>query len=47
MIAVLKKETTDRQLSDLIDWLESMDLKVHLSKGEFTTIVGLVGDRCV
>lgn len=44
MIAVLKKETTDRQLSDLIDWLESMDLKVHLSKGEFTTIVGLVGD---
>ncbi len=44
MIAVLKKETTDKQLGDLIEWLESMDLKVHLSKGEFTTIVGLVGD---
>ena len=27
MIAVLKKETTDKQLHDLIDWLESMDLK--------------------
>jgi len=44
MIAVLRKETTERQLNDLIDWLESMDLKVHLSRGEFTTIVGLVGD---
>ncbi|MBQ8563982.1 MAG: 3-deoxy-7-phosphoheptulonate synthase [Firmicutes bacterium] len=44
MIAVLRKETTEKQLHDLIDWLESMDLKVHLSRGEFTTIVGLVGD---
>lgn len=44
MIAVLKKETTEKQLKDLIDWLESMDLKVHLSKGDYTTIVGLVGD---
>ena len=44
MIAVLRQETTEKQLHDLIDWLESMDLKVHLSKGEYTTIVGLVGD---
>lgn len=44
MIAVLKKETTEKQLHDLIDWLESMNLKVHLSKGDYTTIVGLVGD---
>lgn len=44
MIAVLRKETTEKQLNDLIDWLESMNLKVHLSKGDYTTIVGLVGD---
>lgn len=44
MIAVLKKETTDKQIKDLTEWLESMDLKVHLSRGEYTTIVGLVGD---
>ncbi|MCI8609072.1 MAG: 3-deoxy-7-phosphoheptulonate synthase [Firmicutes bacterium] len=44
MIAVLKRETTEKQLKDLIDWLESMNLKVHLSKGDYTTIVGLVGD---
>ncbi len=44
MIAVLKQETTEKQLNDLIEWLESMDLKVHLSKGDYTTIVGLVGD---
>ena len=44
MIAVLKKGTTEKQIKDLTEWLESMDLKVHLSKGEFTTIIGLVGD---
>ena len=44
MIAVLRQETTEKQLNDLIEWLESMELKVHLSKGDYTTIVGLVGD---
>ena len=44
MIAILKKETTEKQIRDLTEWLETMDLKVHLSKGEYTTIVGLVGD---
>ena len=44
MIAVLKKETTDRQIHDLTEWLESMGLKVHLSRGDYATIVGLVGD---
>lgn len=47
MIAVLKKDTTDKQLADLTAWLESMNIKVHISKGEFTTIVGLVGDTSV
>ena len=44
MIAVLRQETTEKQLNDLIEWLESMELKVHLSKVDYTTIVGLVGD---
>lgn len=44
MIAIIKQNTTDEQLSSLISWLESQNLSVHLSKGEYTTIVGLVGD---
>ena len=44
MIAIIKQNTTDEQLNSLISWLESQNLAVHLSKGEYTTIVGLVGD---
>ena len=44
MIAVLKLGTTEKQIESLRQWIESQGLKVHLSKGEFQTIIGLVGD---
>ena len=44
MIAVLKLGTTEKQIESLKQWIESQGLKVHLSKGEFQTIIGLVGD---
>lgn len=44
MIAVLKSGTTDKQISDLKNWIESQGLQVHLSKGDYQTIVGLIGD---
>ncbi|MBE6584664.1 MAG: 3-deoxy-7-phosphoheptulonate synthase [Ruminococcaceae bacterium] len=44
MIAVLKNGTNDTQIKKLTDWIESLGLQVHLSKGEYQTIVGLVGD---
>jgi 3-deoxy-7-phosphoheptulonate synthase len=44
MIAVLKPSATEAQIEKLIKWLENQGLKVHLSKGEFYTILGLVGD---
>ncbi len=44
MIAIIKQDATDAQLNNLVSWLESQNLSVHLSKGEYTTIVGLVGD---
>ena len=44
MIAVLKNGTTDAQIKKLTDWIEAQGLQVHLSKGDFQTIVGLVGD---
>ncbi|MCL2474282.1 MAG: 3-deoxy-7-phosphoheptulonate synthase [Alphaproteobacteria bacterium] len=44
MIAVLKSSATKEQIEKLIAWLKSKKLAVHLSEGEFCTILGLVGD---
>jgi len=44
MVAVLKQNATKEQIENLSTWLESRGLKVHISVGEFHTIVGLVGD---
>ena len=44
MIAVLKSGTSQKQIQGLITWIESQGLSVHLSAGEYQTIVGLIGD---
>ena len=44
MIAVLKNGTSQKQIDSLINWIESQGLSVHLSTGEYQTIVGLIGD---
>ena len=44
MIAVLKQGTTNQQQESLINWFKDMGLDVHISKGEFHTILGLIGD---
>ena len=44
MIITLKKEADKKQLDKLTDWLRSQNLNVHISDGEYFTIVGLIGD---
>ena len=44
MIIILKEKPERKQFDNLVTWLKSMDLKIHLSEGEKTTILGLVGD---
>ena len=44
MIAVLKPSATNGQIENLTSWLKDRGLTVHISKGEFYTILGLVGD---
>ena len=44
MIAVLKVNTTDAQIESLTSWLKEQGLSVHLSRGAYQTIIGLVGD---
>lgn len=44
MIAVLKHNTTDEQLKNLTDWLSAQGLGIHVSRGNYQTIVGLIGN---
>ena len=44
MITVLKQGTTNEQRDQLILWFKEQGLNVHVSEGEFTTILGLIGD---
>ncbi|MBQ6370984.1 MAG: 3-deoxy-7-phosphoheptulonate synthase [Firmicutes bacterium] len=44
MITVLKENTTKQQRDNLIRWFEAQGLKVHISEGEYQTVLGLVGD---
>ncbi|MGI6442389.1 MAG: 3-deoxy-7-phosphoheptulonate synthase [Synergistaceae bacterium] len=44
MIVVLKEGTTEQQRKSLCDWFRSMGLEVHISEGEYKTIIGLIGE---
>ena len=44
MITVLKPQATDEQRKQLVSWLESQGVTVHVSKGAYQTVLGLVGD---
>ncbi|MCR4940652.1 MAG: 3-deoxy-7-phosphoheptulonate synthase [Treponemataceae bacterium] len=44
MIAVIKSGVSQEQINNLIEWFKTQGLKVHISEGEFKTVLGLVGD---
>ena len=44
MIAVLKSGVSQEQINNLIEWFKEQGLKVHLSEGDYKTILGLIGD---
>lgn len=44
MIAVLKHGVTKAQQDNLVHWLESQGVRVHISEGEIQTVIGLIGD---
>ena len=47
MIIILKDNPEEKQLENLTQWLKSMELDIHFSKGENTTIMGLIGDTSI
>lgn len=44
MIIIVKQGVNEERIQDLIRWIESQNLITHVSKGEFTTILGVIGD---
>ena len=44
MIVVLKPNVAKEKQDQLIDWLKSMGLGVHISSGDYQTVLGLIGD---
>ena len=44
MIVAIKPNVSEEKKEQLISWLKSMGLGVHVSEGEFNTVLGLIGD---
>ena len=44
MIAILKNDASEDQIYELTKWFEQQGLKWDISRGEYQTLIGLVGD---
>ncbi|QHI72189.1 3-deoxy-7-phosphoheptulonate synthase [Aminipila terrae] len=44
MVIILKSNPNKKQLDNLLSWLKSMNLGIHMSEGANTTLIGLIGD---
>jgi len=44
MIVILKQGVKPEKREQLIDWLKSQGLGIHVSEGEYQTVLGLIGD---
>lgn len=45
MIIILKPGATDQQIDHVVERVESLGLKAHLSRGTYRTIIGVIGDE--
>ena len=44
MIVVVNNNAQKEQFDNLVKWIESQNVRVHISSGEYRTVLGLVGD---
>lgn len=44
MIVTLSNNCNQKQLENLTNWIKALGLDIHISRGEKTTVIGLVGD---
>jgi 3-deoxy-7-phosphoheptulonate synthase len=45
VIIILKSEVTEDQIGHVIERVEALGLKAHLSRGTYRTIIGVIGDE--
>ncbi|MCA9239932.1 MAG: 3-deoxy-7-phosphoheptulonate synthase, partial [Planctomycetales bacterium] len=45
MIIILKETATDAQIDHVVQRVEKLGLKTHLSKGTYRTVIGVIGDE--
>src|SRR5215470_13498190 len=45
MIIVLRPNSTDAQIDHILERIQELGLKPHLSRGEHRTIIGVIGDE--
>jgi 3-deoxy-7-phosphoheptulonate synthase len=45
VIIILKPHATDEQINHVVERVEALGLKSHLSRGQYRTIVGVIGDE--
>jgi len=44
MVIIVKPDTKEERIHDLIQWIEAQNLRTHVSTGDYTTIIGVIGD---
>ena len=44
MIVVLKNGVAQEKRDQLLNWLQNLGLRIHISEGEYQTVLGLIGD---
>jgi 3-deoxy-7-phosphoheptulonate synthase len=45
MIIILKSDVTEAQIGHVIERVEALGLRAHLSRGTYRTIIGVIGDE--
>ena len=44
MIVVVNNNAAKEQFDNLVNWIEAQNVRVHISAGEYQTVLGLIGD---
>lgn len=47
MIIVIKNDPDKKQMDNLVKWIKGLGLDIHMSKGDNSTVMGLIGDTSV
>ena len=44
MIIIVKPDAKEERINDIVHWIEAQGLRTHISKGDYATVVGVIGD---